>query len=85
MAFVARPAVVADALAQAPAPGARRHTMLQAERTLRAAARLRWAAALWSRERDALDRRPRGPLSIREQDWPPLEGGGRSSPSESGH
>ena len=76
MAFVARPAAAADAPAQASAPGARRRPMLQAERTLRAATRPRRAAALWSRERDASDGRPRGPPGIREQGRPPLEGAG---------
>ena len=76
MAFVARPAAAANAPAQASAPGARRRPMLQAERALCAAARSRWAAALWSRERDAAGWRPRGPPGIREQRRPPLEGAG---------
>ena len=76
MAFVARPAAAADAPAQASAPGARRRPMLQAERALRAAARPRRAAALWSHERDASDWRPWGPPRHTGAGRPPLEGAG---------
>ena len=76
VAFVARLAASADARAQAPAPGAQRRPMLQAERALRAAARPQRAAALWCRERDAAGGRSQGPPGIREQMGPALEGAG---------
>ena len=76
MAFVASLAAAADTLAQAPTLGTRRHTMLQAERALPAAARTWGAAALLHRERDATGRSPGKPPGIWEQRWAPLEGAG---------
>ena len=80
MPLVSYTAAAADAPAQASAPGARWCPMLQAERALGATARTQRAAALWSRERDTLGRRPRGPPSIRQEGRPSLERAGVSSP-----
>ena len=78
MALVARATAAADAPSQAPAPDTRQRPMLHAEHALRAAARPRRAAALWSHERDAAGRCPRGPTGTREQRRPPLEGAGET-------
>ena len=76
MPLVCGTAAAADAPAQASAPRARWCPMLQAERALSATACTRRAAALRSRERDALGRRPRGPHGIRQEGRPPLEEAG---------
>ena len=76
MPLVAGAAAAADALAQAFATGARGCFMLQAERALSAAARPQRAAALRSRERDTLGRRPGGPPGVRQERRPPLKGAG---------
>ena len=75
MPLVTGAAAAADAPAQAFAPGARGCSMLQAERSLSAAARPRWAAALRSRERDARGR-PGGPPGVWQERRPPLNEAG---------
>ena len=50
--------------------------MLQVERTLSAVAHPWQAAALRSRERDSLGRRPRGPLGVWRERRPHLKGAG---------
>ena len=69
MPLVSGTAAAADALAQASAPGARWGPMLQAKRALSAATYPWRAAALRSRERNTLGRRPRGPPGVWQERW----------------
>ena len=76
MPIVSATAAAADAPSQASAPGAQWGPMLQAQRTLSAVACPWRAAALRSRERNTLGRRPGGPCGVWQERWPPVEGAG---------